>query len=174
MHPGHVVIDCGAAPGSWTQIAVKLTNANGADDEKPKGLVIGIDKQVFQPMEGAHILGNCDFTHPTTRNKILSILNGTLVDLVMSDMAPNATGVKKLDHDIIIELCYSALKFALQFSKPGACFLTKMWDGERAPQLKEDLLKFYKIVKTLRPRATRDDSAEQYFLAKDFKGLKSS
>ncbi|XP_043469474.1 rRNA methyltransferase 2, mitochondrial isoform X1 [Leptopilina heterotoma] len=173
LFPGMVVVDCGAAPGSWTQVAVKLTNANGAQSEEPKGLVFAIDRQIFQPIEGAVILGNSDFTLEKTHEKLRFFLNGSLVDLVMSDMAPNASGVKKLDHDVIIELSYSALKFALQFSKPGSSFLTKIWAGGKTNQLYDDLTKYYKSVKNVRPKATRDDSSEEYLLAKDFRGLKS-
>ena len=169
-----IVVDCGAAPGSWTQVAVKLTNANGSQHNKPKGSVFAIDKQLFHQVEGATILGNNDFTSLETHAKLRDLLNGRLVDLVMSDMAPNASGVKDIDHEIIITLCYSALKFALQFSKPGSTFVTKVWDGAKSSELEKDLLKFYKMVKIVRPKATRDDSTEKYFLAREFKGLKSS
>ena len=173
LSPGMVVIDCGAAPGSWTQIAVKLTNSNGSQRNKPIGSVFSIDKQLFHQVEGAHILGNSDFTSPETYTKLRDLLNGKLVDLVMSDMAPNATGVRDIDHEVIISLSYTALKFALQFSKPGSTFLTKIWDGGKSPQLEKDLGKFYNKVKVVRPDATRDDSNEMYFLAREFKGLKT-
>ncbi|XP_033210518.1 rRNA methyltransferase 2, mitochondrial [Belonocnema kinseyi] len=173
LSPGMIVIDCGAAPGSWTQVAVKLTNSNGSQENKPIGSVFSIDRQLFHQVEGAHILGNSDFTSLETHRKLRDLLNGKLVDLVMSDMAPNASGVRDIDHEVIITLAYSALKFALQFSKPGSTFLTKIWDGGKSSQLEEDLCKFYNKVKVVRPDATRDDSHEMYFLAREFKGLKA-
>lgn len=172
INPGFIVIDCGAAPGSWTQVAAKLANANGRELNEPKGSVFSIDKLPIYPIEGATVVGNLDFTTLEAQNHLRSLLNGTLADLVMSDMAPNASGIRELDHDCIIKLAYSAMQFALHVSRTGATFLTKVWDGRSTVQLQRDLLTFYKTVKVVRPDATRDESSETYILAKGFKGLK--
>lgn len=91
LTPGKVVVDVGAAPGSWSQICVNAVNSNGADKTKPEGIVIGIDRLQIYPVEGATFLGNTDFTSIAAQDKIKSLLNGREVDCVLSDMAPNAT-----------------------------------------------------------------------------------
>ncbi|XP_076762461.1 mitochondrial rRNA methyltransferase 2 [Xylocopa sonorina] len=173
LQPGHIVIDCGAAPGSWTQVAVKVTNANAKEDSAV-GTVIGIDKQPIYPIEGATLLGGMDVTVAGSQNELLKVLKGRKADVVLSDMAPNASGVRDLDHENIIVLAYSALKFALNNTEINGTFVCKLWDGGKSEQLEKDLLKFYKHVKSVRPQATRDESTEKYFLARGFKGLKST
>nr|XP_031829047.1 rRNA methyltransferase 2, mitochondrial [Nomia melanderi] len=173
LKPGHIVIDCGAAPGSWTQVAVKKTNADGKTND-PMGTVLAIDKLSIYPIEGASILSRMDFTNSLSQIELLKLLNNKKADIVLSDMAPNATGVKHLDHENIIKLVYSAMRFAMQVTKTGGLFLCKLWDGEMSQQLQKDLLRFYKTVKIIRPQATRSESAEQFFLAKDFRGIKST
>jgi len=81
------------------------------DNKLPVGQLIGIDLQQMYPIKGVTLLGNSDFTAPATWQKIKDLLNGRPIDLVLSDMAPNATGVKYLDHDLIIKLAYSVIKY---------------------------------------------------------------
>ncbi|KAF3429500.1 hypothetical protein E2986_05396 [Frieseomelitta varia] len=173
LQPGHVVIDCGAAPGSWTQVAVKATNANAVQKDGV-GIVIGIDKQPLYPIENATLLGGMDFTAAESQNELLKILNGKKADVILSDMAPNATGVRDLDHENIIQLAYSALKFALQITKGNGVFVCKLWDGGKSQQFERDLTRFYKYVKCIRPEATRDESTEKFLVARGFKGIKST
>lgn len=88
-------------------------------------------------------------------------------------MAPNATGVKSLDQDKIIALCYKVFRFAAQVSIKDASLLMKVWDGVEVPILELDLGRFYKTVKTIKPPASRDDSSEKFILARGFKGLQT-
>lgn len=171
LRPGITVLDCGAAPGSWTQVATNLTNSHGKK-QGSIGRVYAIDKLPFYPIEGATLLGNMDFTTANTQDTLRKLLQGIEVDVVLSDMAPNASGVRRMDHDHIILLAYTAMKFALQVSKVGGTFLVKIWDGEKSQQLEHDLLRFYDGVRVVRPDATRDESSEKYFLARGYKGLK--
>lgn len=173
LSPGMVVVDCGAAPGSWTQVAVKFCNANRKMPDEPVGTVIAIDRQPIYQILGATILGNLDFTTAEAQTKLRELLDGKGVDLVMSDMAPNATGVRELDHDNIMTLSLHAMRFAIQISKTNATFLTKVWDGSDSHKFEEALLKFYKTVKMVKPDATREQSSEKFILAKGFKGLKA-
>lgn len=175
LKPGMTVVDCGAAPGSWTQVAVKSTNANGKDlDEEKIGTVVSIDRLPIHPIEGATVIGNMDFTSEKAQEQVLAALQGKLADFVMSDMAPNATGVREMDHENIIKLAYAALKFALGITRTDGSFIAKVWDGSLADQLEKDLASFYKKVKIVRPKATRDESTEKFLLARGFKGLKTS
>lgn len=89
-------------------------------------------------------------------------------------MAPNATGVKTLDQDNIITLCYAVMRFALLMSAVHASLLIKVWDSGAVIKLEKDLLRFYKSVKIIKPEASRSDSSEKFLLARDFGGLKSS
>ena len=162
LKEGQVVIDVGAAPGSWTQVAVELvlphlhssldpnntsqtskiyrTNGEikiptfssiGIDrpilsTTSSKGLVLGIDLQDIQPLQGATFLCNSDITHATTQQNVLKILNGRRADVVLSDVAPQATGVKDLDSDASQELIFNILKFSIQILKQDGHLLIKV------------------------------------------------
>ncbi|XP_024871541.1 rRNA methyltransferase 2, mitochondrial [Temnothorax curvispinosus] len=173
LSPGLTVIDCGAAPGSWTQVATNLTNAH-AKREDPVGRVYAVDRLPFYPVEGATILGNMDFTSAKTQEALSEMLRGDKADVVLSDMAPNASGVREMDHDNIMLLAYAVLRFAVRFSKAQGTLVVKVWDGGKAQEFEENLSKFYGSVKVIRPDATRDESSEKFFLARGFKGLKTS
>ncbi|XP_050298778.1 rRNA methyltransferase 2, mitochondrial [Anthonomus grandis grandis] len=173
MKPGDTVIDCGASPGSWTQVAVQRVNSDGFKKTEPQGIVVAIDRQLIYPIEGATIFGNSDFTDPNCQERLLNFLNGRTVDSVISDMAPNATGVKVLDTENIIKLCYSALKFALKISNEGGSVLVKLWQCGQTKQLQTDMERFYENVRVVKPSASRADSAEIFLLARGFKGLKT-
>ncbi|XP_076648529.1 mitochondrial rRNA methyltransferase 2 [Halictus rubicundus] len=173
LKPGQIVIDCGAAPGSWTQVAVMKTNADGKTPNNPIGTVIAIDKQSIHPIEGANILSKMDFTLSASQTELLNLLQDRKADVVLSDMAPNSTGMKQLDQENIAKLVYTAMRFALQVTKIDGTFVCKIWDGGRSQQIEQDLLRFYRTVKNVRPQATRDDSSEKFFLARGFRGIKS-
>lgn len=203
LAPGKTVIDCGAAPGSWTEIAVEKTNANGNDKREPIGFVIGLDLLNIYPIkvsavfvlysfhswhgklnlnfvlfcsykfQGAHVLGNSDFRLPETHEKVKKLLNGRNIDCVLSDMAPNATGVRALDQENITTLCYTVLRFAILMSSPNASLLVKLWDNGDVHKLEEDMLRYYKYVKHIKPNASRSESSEKFLLATEFYGLKS-
>lgn len=173
LRPGLTVIDCGAAPGSWTQVATNLTNAHGKREE-PVGRVYAVDRLPFYPVEGATVLGNMDFTSARTQEVLSELLQEDKADVILSDMAPNASGVREMDHDNIMLLAYTALRFALRMSKAQGVLVVKVWDGGKAQQFEETLTRFYSSVRIVRPDATRDESTEQFFLARGFKGLKTS
>ncbi|XP_065214728.1 rRNA methyltransferase 2, mitochondrial [Planococcus citri] len=172
LKPGDIVIDCGAAPGSWSQIAVTKTNSNGKEPELPTGKVIGIDKITVSPIEGAIFLCPYDFTAENTQARILQELNGSKVDSVLSDMAPNATGHKRMDHEYLMEMVYSVLRFAVLNTKINGTLLVKVWNGNGINDYENNLKKFYNNVKVVKPDSSRDDSAEMYFLARQFKGAR--
>ncbi|KAJ1527838.1 hypothetical protein ONE63_007779 [Megalurothrips usitatus] len=171
LKPGHIVVDCGASPGGWTQVASRRCNADAKDNEK-RGMVIAIDLIKMHHIPGAIFLSPMDFTHLSTQKKLLSILDGKLVDVFMSDMAPNATGVGALDHDGIINLVLQSFRFALDVSNPGGHFLAKIWDGGQTPAVIKDMQRFYENVYTVKPPASRQHSAEMYLLCQGFRGLK--
>lgn len=170
LKPGATVIDCGAAPGAWTQIATERVNADKKDGNENVGTVIAIDLLPIAPVDGAIVLDRCDFTDPKIQNKILDFLGEKKVDVILSDMAPNATGVQSLDHELIIKLCYSAFAFAYKVLKTDGLFLCKLWSGGETAKLKRDLNKVFLNVKFVKPEASRKESPEAFLLARGFKG----
>ncbi|CAH0390571.1 unnamed protein product [Bemisia tabaci] len=173
LTPGKTVIDCGAAPGSWTQVAVTKVNANGKDSRAPKGKVLSIDRLPFYPVDGAIIFPLSDFTTKETQTAVKEALQNEKVDIVMSDIAPNVTGLKDVNHDLIIKLVYTVIRFALPVTKPGGICLVKLWDGNKTSAVETDLQRFYKKVRRVKPKASRSDSTEVYLLASDFLGIKT-
>ena len=176
LTPGMVAVELGAAPGSWTQVLTRrlgICNAEGEllpECERSESLVVSIDRNPFQPVTGAVTIPNTDFTSLHAQGKILSALEGRKADLVCSDMAPNASGIKSLDHESIIQLSLTALQFALQVLQRNGTFLTKIWDGKGREQLTEFLDKFFSQVNQFKPGSSREDSSEVFLLARRFKG----
>ncbi|CAH1171207.1 unnamed protein product [Phaedon cochleariae] len=172
LQPGHVVLDVGASPGSWTQVIVQRNNSNGSSKDLPTGISVAIDKQQIYPIDGATILGNMDFTDPISQKLLLDHLGGRKADAIVSDMAPSATGMRQLDTENIIKLCYSVLRFALQVSKPDGSLLVKLWQCHELKKLELDMALFYGNVKIVKPQSSRSDSAEIFLLGRRFKGAK--
>ncbi|RWS30055.1 rRNA methyltransferase 2-like protein [Leptotrombidium deliense] len=171
LHPGMIVVDLGAAPGAFTQVIVERLRLKD-DQSKNNGMAIAVDLNAIHPIEGAHIFPGTDFTKPLNQGKILELLGDQKVDFVCSDMAPNATGDKTFDHDVIITLCYTALRFAVFSLKPkSGCFLTKAWSGARINDLTNQMEKFFEVVKVVKPPASRSDSSELFVLGLRFKGV---
>lgn len=171
LKPGLTVVDLGACPGSWTQVAVQKTNSDGADPSKPVGKVVSIDKLQIFPIQGATIMSNLDFTTTEAHDKVVGVIGPGNVDVVLSDMAPSATGIKELDKDRIIGLCYNAIRFAALVSKIDGSLLFKVWDGKEVSILEMDLERFYKNIKIMKPLASRSESSEKFILARGFRGI---
>ena len=172
LSPGSVVIDCGAAPGSWSQVAVQRVNSNATDASKPVGKVLAVDRLHFASVPGATILSGKDFTLSSTQNELRGLMDGGKAHAVISDMAPNATGVRTLDHEQIIELQLTALKFSVEVLRKNGHFLCKIWQGSEVKRLEQILAKFFQNVHVIKPPASRSDSAEVFLLAKKFFGKK--
>ena len=171
LKPGFVVVDCGASPGSWSQVAVQKVNSLNKDPSRPTGVVIGIDLQHIAPVDGALMLGGLDFTSPATQEKVKELLKSrdSKVDVVLSDMAPKATGLRSHNHDIIIELCFSALRFCLPTLRPGGTFVCKIWSGSGQQKLTKAMESVFEQVNAVKPKASYDDSAELFLLGRGFK-----
>lgn len=114
-----------------------------------------------------------DFTTELCQKKVKEVLEGREVDAVISDMAPAASGIRSLDNENMLKLCYAALAFAVQMSRVGATFLVKLWQCGESKKLEEDLGKFYRNVRWVKPKSSRSDSAEVFCLGRDFRGLKT-
>ncbi|XP_069725861.1 rRNA methyltransferase 2, mitochondrial isoform X2 [Phaenicophaeus curvirostris] len=168
--PGLSVLDCGAAPGAWSQVAVERVNALGTDPAAPTGFVLGVDLLRISPLEGAVFLSEADIADPSTLRRIQSLLPAEKVDVILSDMAPNATGIRELDHQKLIHLCLGLLNLSRSILKPKGTMLCKFWDGRESCLLQNRLREQFQDVRTIKPQASRKDSAESYYLARLYKG----
>ena len=162
LKPGARVVDLGAAPGGWCQIAAKRVSA--ADG---RGRVVAIDLLEMAPMAGVDVL-HLDFLAADAPDRLKALLGGP-ADVVLSDMAANATGHRKTDHIKIIALAETAAMFARDVLKPGGAFLCKVLQGGTEGELLADLKRDFATVKHIKPAASRSDSAELYVLATGFR-----
>ena len=154
---GKIIIDLGSAPGSWTQIALK-TN--------PKK-IIAVDLLQMHELDGVEfILG--DFTTEVILEKIFSSLKNNKADIILSDMAPNTSGYKDLDHLKIIDLCEHALEFAKKVLVKDGTLLMKIFQGGKEKLLAEKLRKSFSKVKFFKPQASRKKSTEIFLVAIGF------
>jgi 23S rRNA (uridine2552-2'-O)-methyltransferase len=164
LKPGSRVVDLGAAPGGWSQVAAKLT---GSTDANP--LVVAIDYLEFDPLPGVVILQK-DFLDDDAPQMLIDCLGGHKADLVMSDMAAPTTGHKPTDHLRIMGLCEAAAEFARDVLVPGGHFLAKVFRGGTEHELLAGLKRDFERVHHVKPAASRSDSAEMYLLAMGFRG----
>jgi 23S rRNA (uridine2552-2'-O)-methyltransferase len=162
LKKGARVIDLGAAPGGWSQVAAKRVGA------PRQGRVVAIDVLAMDPVPGVDFL-QLDFLDSSAPEKLKSMLGG-LADVVMSDMAANATGHAKTDHLKIMALVEAAAEFAREVLEPGGSFLAKVLQGGTEAALLAMLKRDFAIVKHVKPTASRSDSAELYLLATGFRG----
>jgi 23S rRNA (uridine2552-2'-O)-methyltransferase len=161
LRPGMVVVDLGATPGSWCQYAVKRI--------QPGGRMIALDLLDFEPMPGVDFIQG-DFREETVLKKLETALAGRQVDLVLSDMAPNMTGIAATDSAQVLYLAELTLDFARQHLKPNGDLLVKVFQGAGFMELRQAMLEVFGSLATRKPAASRDRSAELYLLARKKKG----
>ncbi len=164
LRPGQVVIDLGAAPGGWSQIAAKRV---GAVDGK--GKVIAIDLLEMPEIAGVTFT-QLDFMDADAPEALRAMIDGASVDVVMSDMAANTTGHRKTDQLRIVGLVEEAAAFAAEVLKPGGAFIAKTFQSGADAELMAQLKRDYATVRHVKPAASRQDSSERYVLAIGFRG----
>jgi 23S rRNA (uridine2552-2'-O)-methyltransferase len=156
LKKGKRVIDLGAAPGGWSQVAVAKCG---------EGNVIGIDLLEIPPIPGAEML-KMDFMDDDAPAKLKALMGEA--DIVLSDMAPNASGQSSVDHMRIVMLVEAAFDFACEVLKPGGAFVAKAWQGGTERELLERIKKRFSVVKHAKPKSSRQDSAETFVVATGF------
>jgi 23S rRNA (uridine2552-2'-O)-methyltransferase len=164
LKPGMTVVDLGAAPGGWSQIAALQVELMAG-----KGKVIALDLVEMEPIFGVTQL-NLDMTDPETADRIREALGGKQADLVLSDMHAPAMGHKSTDHLRIMALVEVALDLAEEVLAPGGAFLCKVLQGGADKELVARLNRAFAKVRHVKPKASRADSAELYVLATGFRG----
>jgi len=157
LKPGMTVVDLGCAPGGWAQIASRLV--------KPGGLVVASDILEMEPVEGVHFIQG-DFTEESCFNQIVDVLEGKPVDLVISDMAPNLSGMNDIDQPKAMYLVDLAVDFAEKTLRQDGVLLMKVFQGEGFNELLQRLRQQYGTVASRKPEASRSRSREVYLLAK--------
>src|SRR5579859_1467727 len=160
LKPGARVVDLGAAPGGWSEIAARRAG--------PRGRVVALDILEMKPIAGVDFL-QLDFLDETAPAKLKDLLGGK-ADVVLSDMAANATGHRQTDHLRIMALAEAAALFAREVLAPGGYFLCKVLQGGTEASLLAELKRDFETVKHVKPPASRADSAELYLLARGFRG----
>lgn len=161
LRPGMVVVDLGSAPGGWSQVAAEVLGSSGrivASDILPMDALADVEF-----VEG-------DFTEDAVFEQLLDVLSGDAVDLVISDMAPNLSGLKAVDQPRAMHLAELALDMAQRVLEPGGDFLTKVFQGEGFDEYFQALKKNFGKVITRKPEASRPRSREVYLLARDYRG----
>ena len=159
IRKGMSVVDLGAAPGGWSQVAIKLVGA--------RGRVIGLDLLPMDPIDGVDFIQG-DFTEDEPLAKLLLAINNEKLDVVISDMAPNLSGNKTIDQPRVLYLLELALDFVKQTLKPGGSFVCKIFQGEGSEAFAKELKKHFKVVKWRKPKASKPASRERYLVAMEF------
>ncbi|OQX36287.1 MAG: 23S rRNA (uridine(2552)-2'-O)-methyltransferase [Oceanospirillales bacterium LUC14_002_19_P2] len=161
FRPGMNVVDLGAAPGGWTQVAVERVGDHGR--------VVASDILPMNPIAGVAFVQG-DFTDEAVLQAILAETGSSGIDLVISDMAPNMSGMKAVDQPKAMYLAELALDLAIQTLKPGGAFLTKIFHGEGFDEYLRAMRGSFGKVMTRKPLASRARSRETYLLGRDFRG----
>ena len=178
LKPGSTVVDLGSAPGSWTQVVrERLAGPDGSvrgrtdKNGELKGRIIAMDILPMDPIDDVYFLQG-DFREQEVADKLAEILNGDKVDVVLSDMAPNLSGIAAADAARSLLLNELALEFCLEHLAPNGVFVTKAFQGSGYSQYVESLKRVFKKVAAKKPEASRDTSAEVYLVSRGLKAPK--
>jgi 23S rRNA (uridine2552-2'-O)-methyltransferase len=163
IRPGQVVVDLGATPGAWSQYLRRRFAPAGAAAGQLDGTIIALDILPFEPIEGVHFIQG-DFRDEAVAAQLAASLGGRSVDLVLSDMAPNLSGIAASDGARISHLVELAVEFALAHLKPQGALVAKCFHGSGYSQLVKLFKDHFRLVKPIKPKASRDKSAETFLV----------
>ena len=168
VRPGQVVVDLGASPGAWSQylrrrFAPKSAGTGGAASGALDGTIIALDLLEFEPIEGVDFIRG-DFREDVVLTQIEELLAGRAVDLVVSDMAPNLSGIAAADAARMADLVELAVDFARQHLRPEGALVAKAFHGGGYSQLVQLFKQTFRVVKPFKPKASRDKSAETFLV----------
>ena len=164
-----MVVDLGAVPGAWSQYLRRKFAPDGAAVGELKGTIIALDLLDFEPIEGVQFIKG-DFREEAVSNRLVEALGGRVVDVVLSDMAPNLSGIESTDAARIAHLVELAVEFCTQHLKPDGALVCKVFHGSGYSELVALFKQHFRIVKAIKPKASRDKSSETFLVGM---GLKS-
>jgi len=160
--PGANVVDLGAAPGGWSQVAAQKVGASGR--------VVAVDLLEIAPISGVGVLRG-DFRQPEVQAQLVAALGGKRADVVLSDMSPNISGIASADQARAAELVRTAIDFCRAQLQPDGVFVVKVFQGEEFAAVLKEMRQVFRDVKVTKPSASRGESRETYLLARGLKGL---
>jgi len=173
LKPGQVVVDLGASPGAWSQylrrkFAPKVAGAGGAASGELDGFILALDLLDFEPIEGVQFIQG-DFREDAVAQQLAQALQGRPVDVVVSDMAPNLSGISGVDASRIELLVELAVEFAMTHLKPDGALVCKVFHGGGYDQLVQLFKSHFRVVKPIKPKASRDRSSETFLVGMGLK-----
>lgn len=163
IRPGHVVVDLGSTPGAWSQYVRRRMSPTGAAVGALNGTIIALDILPMEPIEGVTFIHG-DFREDTVLTQLNQAVAGRAVDVVVSDMAPNLSGIESADAARIAHLVELAVDFARNHLKPEGALVVKLFHGSGYSQLVALFKDTFKIVKPIKPKASRDKSSETFLV----------
>ena len=168
IKPGYTVVDLGSTPGAWSQYLRRRLSPSGAAAGQLNGAIIALDILPMEPIEGVTYL-NGDFREPEVLERLEHALDGRVVDVVVSDMAPNLSGIESADAARIAHLVELAVDFACNHLKPEGALVVKLFHGSGYSDLVTLFKQTFKVVKPLKPKASRDKSSETFLVGMGLK-----
>jgi len=163
IKPGNLVVDLGSAPGAWSQYVRRKLSPGGAAVGDLNGTILAVDLLPMEPVEGVHFIQG-DFTQADVLAQVQAIVGDRPVDVVVSDMAPNLSGIDSVDAARITHLIELAVEFAQLHLKPQGALVVKVFHGSGYSQLVKLFKDSFKIIKPIKPKASRDKSSEQFLV----------
>ena len=166
IKPGQIVVDLGSTPGSWSQYARR--KMAGKEGGGIHGRIIGLDLLPMEPIADVDFIQG-DFREQAVADQLAQLLGGQKLDLVLSDMAPNLSGIAAADAARIEDIVDLAIEFACQHLKPSGCLLVKCFNGSGYNQILEQFREVFRVVSSKKPKASRDRSSEIFLLGRGLK-----
>ncbi|QNN58859.1 RlmE family RNA methyltransferase [Diaphorobacter ruginosibacter] len=163
IRPGHVVVDLGSTPGAWSQYVRRRLSPTGAAVGQLNGTIIALDLLPMEPVEGVHFIHG-DFREEDVLKQLQEAVGGRPVDVVVSDMAPNLSGVDSVDAVRIAHLIELAVDFSVHHLRPEGALVVKLFHGSGYSQLVQLFKDTFKVVKPIKPKASRDKSSETFLV----------
>lgn len=168
IKPGHVVVDLGSTPGAWSQYVRRRLSPEGAAVGALNGTIIALDILPMEPIEGVQFL-NGDFREPEMLAKLEETMQGRQADVVVSDMAPNLSGIESADAARIAHLIELAVEFSQKHMKTEGALVVKAFHGSGYSQLAKLFKETFRVVKPIKPKASRDKSSETFLVGMGLK-----
>ena len=163
IKPGHLVVDLGSTPGAWSQYVRRKLSPGGAAAGQLNGTIIALDILPMEPVEGVLFIQG-DFREPEVLAQLEAAMAGRKADVVVSDMAPNLSGIESADTARIAHLVELAIEFSRNHMKPEGALVTKVFHGSGYSQLVKLFKETFRVVKPLKPKASRDKSSETFLV----------